>query len=151
MPFLANIECCLKFLEYPLLVLSIKMFEFYFQNHFLKYLNKFAVETGKKSSSKLAKSKPSNQSKICSKFQRCILAEKKKFQKLEKKLHYRCSTRAWIPTPLKLVMKTPEQHRSCCSCPFIVGFQQIFYIGFHAYSTYFRNSFIHCFELVNVI
>ena len=77
MPFLANIECCLKFLEYPLLVLSIKMFEFYFQNHFLKYLNKFAVETGKKSSSKLAKSKPSNQSKICSKFQRCILAEKK--------------------------------------------------------------------------
>ena len=74
MPFLANIECCLKFLEYPLLVLSIKMFEFYFQNHFLKYLNKFAVETGKKSSSKLAKSKPSNQSKICSKFQRCILA-----------------------------------------------------------------------------
>ena len=30
LPFLANIERCPKFLEYALLVLSIKLFEFFF-------------------------------------------------------------------------------------------------------------------------
>ena len=40
MPFLPNIEWCPKFLEFALLVLSIKLFQFYFQNKFLKYLNK---------------------------------------------------------------------------------------------------------------
>ena len=63
MHFLANIECWPKFLEYALLVLRVKLFEFYFQNDFLKYLNKFAHENGRKPSSNLAKSKSSNQSK----------------------------------------------------------------------------------------
>ena len=44
----------------------------FFQNEFLKYLNKCAHETGRKSSNNPATSKLSNQSKICSKFQRCI-------------------------------------------------------------------------------
>ena len=67
--FLANIECCPKFIEYALLILSIKLFEFFFQNEFLKYLkNKCAHETGKELSSNPA----SNQSKICPKFQRCM-------------------------------------------------------------------------------
>ena len=35
------------------------------------------------------------------------------------------------------------------SCAFIVGFQQILYIGFHAYSTYCRNLCFHYFEQVN--
>ena len=47
-------------------------------------------------------------------------------------------------------MKTLEQHQSCY-CVFIVGFQQIWYIGFHAYLTYFRNSCLHCFDQVIAI
>ena len=69
---LANIERCPKVLEYALLVLSIKFFEFFFENEFLIYFNKCAYETGRKSSYNPAKSKSSNQSKICAKFQRCI-------------------------------------------------------------------------------
>ena len=68
MLFLANIECCPKFLENALLVLSIKLFEFYFENEFLKYLNKFAHETSTKYSSNPAKSKSSNQSKSVQSF-----------------------------------------------------------------------------------
>ena len=60
---------------------------------------------------------------------------------IAKKLHCRCSTRSWIPIPLTLMM-----HQSPCSCAFIVGFQQILYIGFHAYLTYFRNQCFHCFK-----
>ena len=48
-------------------------------------------------------------------------------------------------------MTTPEQHLSCCSSAFIVGFEQILYIGFHAYLIYFRNSCLHCFEQVNAV
>ena len=33
-PFLANIECCPKFIEYALLILSIKLFEFFFKMNF---------------------------------------------------------------------------------------------------------------------
>ena len=46
-----------------------------------------------------------------------------------------------LPTPLKMTMKTPKQHQSR-SCAFIVGFEQILYIDFHAYLTYFRNSLL---------
>ena len=70
-PFLANIECCPKFLEYALLVLSIKLFEFFFKMSF-RNIWIFAHETGRKSSSNPAKSNSNNQCKICSKFQRCI-------------------------------------------------------------------------------
>ena len=62
-----NTERCSKLLEYALLVLSIKLFEFHFQNEFFKYLNKSAHEIGRKSSNNPAKLKSSNQSKICSK------------------------------------------------------------------------------------
>ena len=67
------------------------------------------------------------------------------------KLHRRCSTSVWIPAPLKLIMKTPEQYQSPCYCAFIVGFQQILYIHIHvyAYLTYFRNSCFHFFEQGN--
>ena len=64
-PFLANTECCHKFLEYSLLVLSVKLFlSFFFQNKSLKHLNKCAHETVRKPSNNPAKSKSSNQSKI---------------------------------------------------------------------------------------
>ena len=46
-------------------------------------------------------------------------------------------------------MKTPGQHRSRCSSAFIVGFEQILNIGFHAYLTYFRSSYLHYFQQVN--
>ena len=49
------------------------------------------------------------------------------------------------------MMKTPEQHQSRRSCAFIVGLEQIFYVGFHSYLTHFRNSFFDCFEQVNAI
>ena len=65
---------------------------------------------------------------------------------LQRKLHCRCSTGSSIPTPLKLSIKTPEQYHSCCSCALRVDFEQILYIGFHAYLAYF-----HCFEQVNAI
>ena len=42
---------------------------FFFQNEFLKYLNKSAEETDRISSSNPAKSKTINQIKICSKLQ----------------------------------------------------------------------------------
>ena len=45
--FLTNIECCPKFLEYALLVLSIKLLDFFFQNECLQYLNKYSHETGR--------------------------------------------------------------------------------------------------------
>ena len=46
-------------------------------------------------------------------------------------------------------MKTPGQHQSRCSSAFIVGFEQILCIGFHAYLTYFRISYLHYFQQVN--
>ena len=52
------------------LLLGIKLFQIFFQ--LLKYLNKCAHGTARKSSSNPVKSKSINQSKICSKFQRCI-------------------------------------------------------------------------------
>ena len=147
-PFLSNTERCAKFLEYALLVLSIKLFDSFFRNKFLKCLNKCAHETGRKSSSNPAKSKSSNQSKICSKFQRCIFRTQLKISAfvhwISKKLYRRCSTGSSIPTPLKLLIKTPEQHHSSRSCVFVVD--QILCIDFHAYLTYFRNSCFHRFE-----
>ena len=65
---------------------------------------------------------------------------------IAKKLHCRCSTRSWIPIPLTLMM-----HQSPCSCAFIVGFQQILYIGLHEYLTHFRNPRFHCFKQINAI
>ena len=49
------------------------------------------------------------------------------------------------------MMKAPEQNQSFRSCAFIVDFEQILSIGFHAYLTYFANSFFHCFEQVTAI
>ena len=54
------------------LVSSIIFFFFFFEMNFWKYLNKCAHETDRKSSSSPAKSKSIDQSKIFSKFQRCI-------------------------------------------------------------------------------
>ena len=48
--------------------LQHQLFEIYFQNKFLKYFNKFAYETDRKSSSNPAKSKPSDQSNIVQSF-----------------------------------------------------------------------------------
>ena len=67
----------------------------------------------------------------------------------KEKLHCRCSTWSSIPTPLKLSIKTAEQHQLHRSCAFIVD--QILYIGFHAYLTFFTNSYFHCFEQVKAI
>ena len=41
--------------------------------------------------------------------------------------------------------------KATSSWAFIVDFKQIFFIGFHAYLTYFTNSCFHCFEQVNTI
>ena len=49
------------------------------------------------------------------------------------------------------MIKAPEQHHSRRSCAFIGAFEQIFYIDFHAYLTYFTKSCFHCFEQVNSI
>ena len=68
---------------------------------------------------------------------------------IAKKAHRRRSTGSSIPTPLKLSIKTPEQHHSRCPCAFIAD--QILYTGFHACLTYFTNSSFHCFEQVNGI
>ena len=67
---------------------------------------------------------------------------------IAKKLHLRCSTRSSILTPLKLLLKIPEQH-SRCSYAFIVG--QILYFDSYAYLTCFRNSYFHFLEQVNAI
>ena len=42
-----------------------------------------------------------------------------------KKLQRTCLTGSSLPTSLKLKMKTPEQRLLCCSCTFIVDFEQI--------------------------
>ena len=67
----------------------------------------------------------------------------------KEKLHCRCSTGSSILTPLKLSIKTAEQHQLHRSCAFIVD--QILYVGFHAYLTFFTNSYFHCFEQVKAI
>ena len=91
-----------------------------FQNKILKYLNKCAHKTGRKSPSNPAKSKSSNQNKSYPKFQRCIQNPVENFQllfiDLQKKLHRRCLNGSSIPTPLKLLIKTPEQQHSRRSC-----------------------------------
>ena len=58
---------------------------------------------------------------------------------IEKKLQRKCLTRSSIPTPLKLTIKTSEQQLLYCSCAFIVDFEQILFIGFHAYLTLFHK------------
>ena len=52
---------------------------------------------------------------------------------------------------LKLTIETPEQHQLCYSCGFILNFEQILILGFHAYLRYFTNSCFHCFEQENTI
>ena len=68
---------------------------------------------------------------------------------IAKKLHRRCSAGSSIRTPLKLSIKSPEQHHSRRPCAYIVD--QILYIRFDAHLTYFTNSCFHCFEEVNAI
>ena len=70
---------------------------------------------------------------------------------IAKKLYHRCLSGSSIITPLKLTIKTPEQHHSCRSCALIVDFVHSFYIGFLTYFTYFINSCLYCFEQVKVI
>ena len=146
------LPCQPKFLEYAMLVSNC--LSFFYQNESLKYLDKCVRETARKSSSNPTKSKSSFQSKICSKFQRCIQNPVENFSfcllKCKKRLR-KCSARSSIPTPTKLTIKTPEQHHSHRSCAFTVDFEQILYIGFHAYWTYFTNVCFHCFEQVNTI
>ena len=70
---------------------------------------------------------------------------------LQKTLQRTCLTESTIPTPLKVTIETPEQHLLCCSCAFIVDFEQILSIGFHVYLTYFIKSCFYCFEHVSTI
>ena len=43
----------------------------------------------------------------------------------EKVSNYSIKISDQLPTPLKLTIKTPEQHLLCCSCTIIVDFEQI--------------------------
>ena len=43
--------------------------------------------------------------------------------------HGKCLTGSSITTRLKLMIKTPEEHHSRCSCAFIVDLKQILDIG----------------------
>ena len=102
------------------------MFDFFFKINF-KNLNKCAHGTARKSSRNPVKSKSINQSLICLKFQRCTSNQ---FENLLKILAFvnskeTCLTGSSVPTPLKLTIKTPEQHLLCCSCAFIVDFEQV--------------------------
>ena len=124
------------------------------QNEFLKYFNKCSHETGlvenpwvtQPNQSQVIKVKSVQSMRDVLKTQLKILAF---VHWIAKKLHCRCSTRSSIPTLLKLTIKTPEQHHSRRSCVFFVD--QILYIGFYAYLTYFKNSCFHCFKQVKVI
>ena len=49
------------------------------------------------------------------------------------------------------MMEMPELHQPPCSGSFFVGFQQILYIGFHAYLTYFKSSCFHYFKQINAM
>ena len=134
------------------LVLSIKLFEFFFKINFrtiwINVLMKL-VENRQVTQLTYTCSK-SNLLKVQSLFrtQLKILAFFREI--FYKKLHCRCWTGSTIPTPLKLMIKTSEHYHSCHSCAFSVDFKHISHKDFHVYFTFFTNiSQMHVFIVLN--